>query len=130
MSAIPLAGTPVGLEIPAKDVARGSAFYKAVFNWTFAPSSMGLPAHKLLTFSVPGGVLPIGGAMRRADEIPAGTGSTKLYLYVEDLGKAMEAIEKNGGKKASEVLPEGDKGHFQYFEDSEGNNFAIYSYLK
>lgn len=28
----------------------------------------------------------------------------------------------------SEVLNEGDKGLFQYFEDSEGNNFAIYTY--
>nr|UBX54551.1 MRL5 glyoxalase-like domain [Aspergillus sp.] len=128
MSAIPPAGTPVGLEIPAKDVARGSAFYQAVFNWTFAPSSMGLPAHKLLTFSVPGGVLPIGGAMRLVEDIPAGNGATKLYLYVEDVGAAMEAIEKNGGKKAGEVLHEGDKGLFQYFVDSEGNNFAIYSY--
>lgn len=43
---------------------------------------------------------------------------------------AEQAIEQNGGKKASEVLPEGDKGLFQYFEDSEGNNFAIYSYKK
>ncbi|GES61063.1 hypothetical protein ATEIFO6365_0006052400 [Aspergillus terreus] len=130
MSAIPPAGTPVGLEIPAKDVARGSAFYQAVFDWTFAPSTLGFPAHKLLTFSVPGGVLPIGGAMRQTDDIPAGPGSTKLYLYVEDVGKAMDAIEQNGGKKASEVLPEGEKGLFQYFEDSEGNNFAIYSYKK
>ncbi|BDD61325.1 hypothetical protein MPDQ_003572 [Monascus purpureus] len=128
MSAIPPAGTPVGLEIPAKDVARGSAFYKEVFNWTFAPSTLGFPAHKLQTFEVPGGVFPIGGAMRLAEEIPAGTGATKLYLYVNDIGAAMEAIEKHGGKKASDVIPEGNKGLFQYFEDSEGNNYAIYTY--
>ncbi|KAJ5953512.1 hypothetical protein N7454_000408 [Penicillium verhagenii] len=130
MSVIPPVGTPVGLEIPAKDVARGAAFYKAVFNWTFATSTLGFPAHKLQTFEVPGGVLPIGGAMRLAEVIPTGTGATKLYLYVNDIVAALEAIEKNGGKKASEVIPEGDKGLFQYFEDSEGNNFAIYSYNK
>jgi predicted enzyme related to lactoylglutathione lyase len=44
------------------------------------------------------------------------------------LANLFKDIEKNGGKKASEVLPEGDKGLFQYFEDSEGNNFAIYTY--
>lgn len=35
-------------------------------------------------------MLPIGGAMHQTDDIPAGPGSTKLYLYVEDVGKAME----------------------------------------
>jgi hypothetical protein len=44
------------------------------------------------------------------------------------LANLFKDIEKNGGKKASEVLPEGDKGLFQYFEYSEGNNFAIYTY--
>ncbi|KAJ5161764.1 hypothetical protein N7492_007156 [Penicillium capsulatum] len=128
MPAIPPAGTPVGLEIPAKDVARGVEFYKAVFNWTFAPSSMGIPAHKLQTFEVPGDVLPIGGVVRLAEEIPAGSGSAKIYLYVDNIVDALAAIEKNGGKKRSEVIPEGDKGLFQYFEDCEGNNFAIYTY--
>lgn len=28
--------------------------------------------------------------MRLAEEIPAGTGATKLYLYVNDIGAAME----------------------------------------
>ncbi|KAJ5639275.1 uncharacterized protein N7484_007137 [Penicillium longicatenatum] len=125
---IPPVGTPVGLEVPAKDVARGAEFYKAVFNWTFAASTLGFPAHKLQTFEVPGGIFPIGGAMRLAEEIPTGTGATKLYFYVNDIGTAMDAIEKNGGKKASEVIPEGNKGLFQYFEDCEGKKFAIYTY--
>ena len=108
MSAPP-AGTPVGLEVPARDVARGkpklnerneilthvlspgSAFYSAVFNWTFAPSTWGIPAHKLLTFEVPGGVFPIGGALRLADDLAAtGMGTTKLYLYVDDITAAMQ----------------------------------------
>ncbi|KNG85007.1 hypothetical protein ANOM_007810 [Aspergillus nomiae NRRL 13137] len=125
---IPPAGTPVGLEIPAKDVARGSAFYNAVFNWTFAPSTLGFPADKLLTFTVPGGILPIGGALRRVDDIPTTEGALKIYLYVEDIVAALEAIQKHGGKKVGEVIPEGDKGLFQYVEDSEGNGFAIYTY--
>lgn len=28
--------------------------------------------------------------MRLAEEIPTGTGATKLYLYVDDIGAAME----------------------------------------
>ncbi|KAB8239070.1 uncharacterized protein BDW43DRAFT_260509 [Aspergillus alliaceus] len=121
--AIPPAGTPVGLEIPAKDVARGkhpatscstfpnrtltrhfagSAFYKAVFNWTFAPSTLGLPANKLLTFEVPGGVFPIGGALRRVDEL-ATTQGTKLYLYVEDMSAAIEVSDSSAYAGVEEI---------------------------
>ncbi|KAF5860052.1 hypothetical protein ETB97_002078 [Aspergillus alliaceus] len=100
--AIPPAGTPVGLEIPAKDVARGSAFYKAVFNWTFAPSTLGLPANKLLTFEVPGGVFPIGGALHRVDEL-ATTQGTKLYLYVEDMSAAIEVSDSSAYAGVEEI---------------------------
>ena len=41
-----------------------------------------------------------------------------------------KSIEEHGGKKASDVIPEGSKGFFQFFEDTEGNNFAIYTYAK
>lgn len=45
-------------------------------------------------------------------------------------GRILQAIERSGGKKASNVIPEGSKGFFQFFEDSEGNNQAIYTYAK
>lgn len=151
------------------DVTRvpclGEAFYKAVFNWSFAPSQLGIPADRLVTFTVPGGVFPIGGAMRRveAEEIAAVKGVTKLYFYVDDMSAAMgvsyalyhlppfpthryckdhlhghllkrkgtnQAIIANGGKKVSDAIPEGSKGWFQFFQDSEGNGHAIYTYNK
>lgn len=78
----------------------GAAFYNAVFNWTFAPSSLGFPADKLQTFEVPGGILPIGGAMRRVEDIPAGSGSSKLYLYVHDIVASLEVGGLFIGRKA------------------------------
>jgi hypothetical protein len=39
---------------------------------------------------VPGGIFPIGGALRRVDEIPTTQGALKLYLYVEDIVAALE----------------------------------------
>ena len=52
---------------------------------------MGLPEEKLLTFTVPGGVFPLGGAMQRTDVQELGTTpGAKLYFYVEDLTTAME----------------------------------------
>ena len=41
-----------------------------------------------------------------------------------------QAIEQNGGKMTSDVIPEGSKGYFQFFDDTEGNNFVIYTYQK
>lgn len=42
---------------------------------------------------MPGGVLPIGGAMRLVEEIPAGSGSAKIYLYVKDIDAAMKVCK-------------------------------------
>ena len=43
---------------------------------------------------------------------------------------SQQDVEKNGGKKTSDVMSDGRKAFFQYFDDTEGNNFAIYSYAK
>lgn len=112
-------GTPVGLEIPVKDTSRGeciswlcpvsifraellltycrrlrsaAAFYAAVFGWQSAPSQLGIPVENILTFSVSGGVLPIGGAFRRVEETELATvkGTSKLYFYVDDIAAAIE----------------------------------------
>ncbi|KAJ2980298.1 hypothetical protein NQ176_g2723 [Zarea fungicola] len=86
-------GTPVGLEIPVKDTSRAAAFYAAVFGWQSAPSQLGIPVENILTFSVSGGVLPIGGAFRRVEETELATvkGTSKLYFYVDDIAAAIEA---------------------------------------
>ncbi|KAJ9150912.1 hypothetical protein NKR23_g3377 [Pleurostoma richardsiae] len=126
----PAEGTPVGLEVPVRDTARASSFYTTVFNWSFASSTLGIPPDKLLTFTVPSGAFPIGGAICCVEgEESALVKGAKLYLYVEDIVVVMEAIIKNGGKKTSEMIPEGSKGPFQFFEDPEGDGNAIYTYV-
>lgn len=63
-----------------------------MFGWQSAPSHLGIPAEKILTFTVPGGVLPIGGAFRRVEEAEVAIvkGTSKLYFYVDDIAAAIE----------------------------------------
>lgn len=70
-----------------------AAFYTVVFGWQSAPSHLGIPAEKILTFTVPGGVMPIGGAFRRVEAADTATakGTSKLYFYVDDIAAAIEA---------------------------------------
>ncbi|CEJ92459.1 hypothetical protein VHEMI08111 [[Torrubiella] hemipterigena] len=126
----PTHGTPVGLEIPVKDTARGAAFYSAVFGWQFKPSHLGIPEDKILIFTVPDGVFPAGGALRQVEDADIATvkGTSKVYFYVDDLAAAIEKIVSNGGKKISDPIPEGSTGFFQFFEDSEGNGHGLYKY--
>ncbi|KAJ5118125.1 hypothetical protein N7448_004228 [Penicillium atrosanguineum] len=129
---IPATGTPVGLEIPVKDTKRAAAFYSAVFNWSFsAETNVGAPEEYLLVFKVAGEMFPGGGIIKKIPEGDlAASGSTKIYLYVDDIEAAIEKIEANGGKKLGEKEAEGDRAFYQYFQDSEGNAQAIYSYNK
>jgi hypothetical protein len=135
-----------------------------VFNWSFSPeSSVQAPPEFLLVFKVPGDMFLGGGIIRKVQDAELATvpGTTKAYLYVDNIETAMEVnpknfnlfffnlflffcigllpsyanfviklIVKNGGKKISEKESEGDKAFYQFFEDSEGNGQAIYSYAK
>jgi predicted enzyme related to lactoylglutathione lyase len=68
-----------------------SSFYITVFNWSFASSTLGIPPDKLLTFTVPSGAFPIGGAICCVEgEESALVKGAKLYLYVEDIVVVME----------------------------------------
>ena len=43
---------------------------------------------------------------------------------------ASQKVVAGGGKKASEVLPEGTRALMQSFEDTEGNFFGLYMLKK
>ncbi|KAJ5378234.1 uncharacterized protein N7496_005643 [Penicillium cataractarum] len=129
---LPATGTPVGLEIPVKDTKRASEFYSAVFNWKFsAESHVGAPEEYLLVFKVDGEMFPGGGIIKKVPEAElAVSGATKIFLYVDNIESAIEKIEANGGKALGEKEAEGDQAFYQYFQDSEGNAQAVYTYNK
>ena len=75
-----------------------------------------------------------------------------LYLYVSDINEyesvsrsasfpvpvstclltvvVFQKIVKAGGKKMTDIMPEGDRAVMQHFEDTEGNYLGIYSMKK
>ncbi|KAJ5885940.1 uncharacterized protein N7473_008614 [Penicillium subrubescens] len=129
---VPAIGTPVGLEIPVKDTKRASEFYSTVFNWKFSKENfVGAPEEYLLVFKVDGEMFPGGGVIKKVPEGELGVGgATKVFLYVDNIENAIEKIEANGGETTSEKEAEGDRAFYQYFQDTEGNTHAVYTYNK
>jgi predicted enzyme related to lactoylglutathione lyase len=70
------------------------------------------------------------GGIQRVPEntgtLSTGRGGICMYWFVEDVDKAGELIEQNGGKMLSDRQKEGESGIFRYFEDTEGNVGAVY----
>ncbi|KAK6364503.1 hypothetical protein LTS17_012126 [Exophiala oligosperma] len=69
-----------------------------------------------------------GGGITKVDQVVKtnGKGGVVLYLMVDDLEGAMKKIIDAGGKKVTEVEPEGKFALTQNFEDTEGNYFGLY----
>jgi len=135
MSYACVAGSPCWLDIPAIDVSRAKAFYGTVFNWSFEPHPSGLSEDEFTIFKFPDAKFPLFGGIKKYD--PAnlttggGIGVVKLFLFVEnDLEGKMDEIVRNGGKKVTEMQPEGDHGFVMDFDDTEGNRFGIYMHKK
>ncbi|KIX03454.1 uncharacterized protein Z518_07006 [Rhinocladiella mackenziei CBS 650.93] len=133
----PADGTPCWINVLATDVPRAQAFYSTVFNWRFNRSASQdgrtLDPNEIALFEVPGQPSPNGGITKvSADEWASthGKGGVVLYLYVEDINPWEEKIVAAGGKKMSDILPEGSMALMQHFEDTEGNYLGIYSMKK
>ncbi|PGH14966.1 hypothetical protein AJ80_05729 [Polytolypa hystricis UAMH7299] len=128
----PAAGTPVWIQIPATDVQRAKSFYSTTFSWSFKPSAAGGP-EKMATFTFPdkGYTSLSGGITQVSPENHTKGGETVVvYFYVDDLGSCMDTIVKNGGKKCSDIEPEGEIGSYMIAEDTEGNRLGIWSLNK
>jgi len=125
----PAAGSFCWTEIPATDVARAKAFYSTVFKWSFQ-AYPAMPEDKYSIFDTPDKKHMGGIVKTEAANHIKGPGAVKLYIYVESLEECIDAIVKNGGKKCSEIEPEGEMGLMIHFDDCEGNRFGIYTAKK
>ncbi|KAJ9610875.1 hypothetical protein H2200_005652 [Cladophialophora chaetospira] len=133
----PKDGTPCWINVLATDVRRARTFYKDVFGWQFNRTTTvdgrDLDPTEIAMFEVPGQSCPGGGITRVSEAEWAsshGKGGVVLYLYVDDIEQYAKKIVEAGGKKMSEILPEGDRAVMQHFEDSESNFLGIYSIKK
>lgn len=121
-------GKVVHFEIPAKDVKRASAFYKAVFDWWI----MAMPGvdYTMLggtkvsdkgEFSESGSIN--GGMMKKSKPLD----HPIITIGVEDINASLKAIEKKGGKILRKKQDIGQNmGFTAYFIDTEGNVMGLY----
>ena len=86
------------LAIPATDVARSAAFYRAVFGW----ESRGDPDQP----SFGDGTGHVIGHWR-TDLEPAGEAGVRPYVYVEDLGATLERAAGQGAEVVQAPHPQG-----------------------
>jgi len=117
----------VHFEIPADNVKRASKFYNDAFGWhiqqwesmpywmigTAESDEMGTPKK-------PGAIN--GGMGKREGPLK----SIVVTISVDDIDKALQRIEKAGGKTFSKKQAIGDMGFTAYFKDSEGNVVGLY----
>ena len=104
------------LAIPARDVARSAAFYQAVFGWELrgdpdAPSFSDGTGHVIGHW--------------RTDLEPAGEAGVRPYVYVEDLGAALERAAAQG----AEVVQPYAEGTLRIavIRDPAGNAIGIWT---
>ncbi|KAJ9636183.1 hypothetical protein H2204_005455 [Knufia peltigerae] len=124
-------GHPCWINVFATDVQRARTFYHSVFDWKFRDSTTRMDGTeedptKIVHFSFGDGCP--GGGITKVDQVVKtnGKGGVVLYLMVDDLEGAMKKIVDAGGKKVTEVEPEGKFALTQNFEDTEGNYFGLY----
>ena len=117
----------VHFEIPADDLERAQRFYKSTFGWKMNYMKE-MDYTIVLTTEVDEKNTPKslgvinGGMMRRTSKVKAPV----VTISVEDLDKALEKVEKNGGKAIIPKMEVGDMGWSAYFKDPEGNVMGLW----
>ena len=104
------------LAIPARNVARSAAFYQAVFGWELrgdpdTPSFSDGTGHVIGHW--------------RTDLEPAGEAGVRPYVYVEDLGAALERAAAQGAEVV-EPYAEGTL-RIAVIRDPAGNAIGIWT---
>lgn len=115
--------------IHADDVQRARKFYQEAFGWSFEP--WGPPNFYLIeTGQEP--ILPVGGLLEARREIVPGAKVTgfECTIGVENIDEAMRKVEAAGGKLVMAKFQIPTVGAGAYYQDTEGNVFAVMQYEK
>ena len=109
-------------EIPADDVDRARTFYADVFGW----SIQGLEGYDDVALIEPAGdegeAGVIGGDLYRREKPDAPT----VVITVANLERALDDVERAGGRRIGEITPMPGMGRAAYFEDTEGNRLGLW----
>jgi len=113
----------VHFEIMGRDAAKLRAFYADVFGWDIAAPIPNYYADYSLVNPVPGNQHGIGGGIGKARE--GYDGHATFYVVVDDVGQALETIEKRGGARmmGPDKVPNGPI--IGLFRDPEGHTIGL-----
>ncbi|MDQ3734170.1 MAG: VOC family protein [Actinomycetota bacterium] len=120
-------GSVVHFEIPADDVERAQAFYRAAFGWEVnAMPEMGYTILSTTKIDEEGRPLEPGaingGMMKRTDPVTAPV----IVIDVEDIDQALQQVEELGGSTLIGRQDVGGMGYAAYFKDTEGNTMGMW----
>lgn len=118
----------VHFEIPADDLARAKKFYSTVFGWK-TEDVPGMEYTMVHTVDVDqktrmpkeSGAIN-GGMMKRMAEVKAPV----VTINVADIDKAVEKVQKAGGKLLMPKQKVMDMGWNAYVKDTEGNVIGVW----
>lgn len=123
-----MANSVVHFEIPADDIARARAFYKAAFDWKIEPYPGMDDYNGVTTAEVDEKMMPKepgainGGMFTRTEQLR----SPVLTVSVDDIDDALKTVEKHGGTVLLGREAVGDMGFTGYFTDTEGNIVGLW----
>lgn len=107
-------GNPVThFEIVGRDPKALQAFYGGAFGWEVVPAG---PTYAMVH---PGGGIGINGGVGAAPEGAASR--VTVYIEVDDLGSALERVERLGGSRILEPLDVPNGPSIALFADPEGH---------
>ena len=105
------------LEIPANDVERSAAFYGEVFGWNIRRRGDGATAFDDTTGEVSGAWIP--------GRPPASDPGLLLYVMVDSVETAVEAVVANGGEIVQPIGADAPEITAR-FRDPGGNVLGLY----
>jgi predicted enzyme related to lactoylglutathione lyase len=111
------------------DVVRSVRFYQDAFGWPQAVDA-GIYAELELPDGMQLGLYARAGFVRNTGEPaaampPHGTTSTELYLRVDDLDAASDALVRGGARCLSPAAPRSWGDRAAYFADPDGNVVVV-----
>lgn len=115
-------------ELPAHDLDRAAAFYRAAFGWRLDPldweGGRYLRVRSPALTSRPG---PASGGLLAAADLGADQPLLVVHVEAGSLEEALERIVAAGGTVEREPEAVGEMGSFARFRDTEGNLLGLWS---
>jgi predicted enzyme related to lactoylglutathione lyase len=115
-----ITGSPNWLDIASSDIPATSAFYGAVFGWTY--ESAGPDTGGYGFFQVDGKTVAAIGELVGDDAVPAWT----VYFNTPDAEATAKAVEEGGGTVRVAPFDVLDAGRMACFTDPGGAEFAVF----